>query len=359
MKKIAIVQPIINQYRQEFLLKLMNHFKIDFFNYLNNDQSSQNMLNISKKFAPANLKSISIRGFLIYDILPILNNKYEYLVIIGNIKHLSAWMLLIAGRVLKIKVILWGHGISMARYLNETKKLPIIRLLMYRLAFGAWFYTRVELQLYRKIIRNLTATNLNNTISEVEEIINIKTLDKTSKQNIKGKYNITTKYNLLICTQFESPLRKTNELKEVIDKVNDKWGLIVIGDGKFKPNFSQSENVYDFGSVYDRNMKNELFRVADLYIQLGHVGLSVVEAFAYRLPIITLKRSNITHHSVEYNYIINEYNGLICDSIEDVVAKLTLLERPTLLYWGNNARQYVTDNLQMSKMVQKASSILK
>lgn len=358
MKKIAIVQPIVNEYRTGFIRKLSKNVELDLYSYVKKELAILNGFKFSSHISSQRLKSFSIGSFLIYNFLPLLNKNYKYIIVIGNVKHISVWILLVLGKVLRIKIILWGHGISMTRYIDEYKKLPLIRILMYQLAYGAWFYTSVELQLYKKKIKNLAAVSLNNTISEVDDIINIKPLDVENKLRIKNKYKIKSKYNLIICTRFESPYRKADELLDIMKGLKQSWGLIIIGDGKYKPDFSEIINVYDFGSVYERDIKSDLFLISDLYIQLGHVGLSIVEAFAYRLPVITLKRSSTTHHSVEYSYISDNRNGFLCNDLNDVIDRINTVDKETLKEMGNNAVKYVIDNLNSSNMSSRALSII-
>jgi glycosyltransferase involved in cell wall biosynthesis len=359
MKNIAIIQPIITDYRSEFFNNISQNTKLDLYIYNNINLERVKGFSIDNDMSTRKLKSFTIGPFFIYNIIPFLNKKYEYLVIIGNVKHLSAWLLLVIGRFIGLKVIVWGHGISIPRYISESKRIPFIRLLMYRLAYGAWFYTEIEMNLYLNKIKKLTAVSLNNSISEVDEIIKIEPLNVEKKNIIKAKYKITTKYNLIICTRFEHPHRKADELLQIIQGINDDWGLIVIGDGELKPDFSSLENIYDFGSIYEREVKNELFLISDLYIQLGAIGLSVVEAFAYRLPIITLKRSHFTHHGVEYSYITDELNGFLCEDLKDVIFKINTFNKDICETMGINAQKFVKDNLSIRKMANSALSIIK
>jgi hypothetical protein len=359
MKKIAIIQPIINNYRIDFFKNLSKKTELDLYTYNKNDFAGLHGFSANEQTPYIKLRSITIGLYLFYDILPLINKNYKYVVIIGNVRHISAWLLLIIGRLSGMKIILWGHGISVPRYLSESKKLPFIRIFMYKLAYGAWFYTEVELQIYKKRIKKLVSVSLNNTISEVDEITRIGAYDEETIQRIKAKYKITTKYNLIICTRFEHPHRKANELLDVIRGIDSKeWGLIVIGDGRLKPDFSLVDNIYDFGGIYDREFKNELFLISDLYIQLGAIGLSVVEAFAYGLPIITLKRSNSTHHGVEYSYISNDINGFLCEDLDDVIDKIINFDKDILKKMGANAQSFVKENLSISKMANSALSIL-
>jgi len=357
MIKIAIIVTKIDKYRIEFYQMLSKSFNIVTFQK-KEDAVTQGFF-ITNQMPNIQLKSIFIGRFLIYNIMPFINRKYKYIVVLGNVWHISTWILLFIGRITGVKLIVWGHGISMKRYIAESNNLPWIRICMYKLAYGAWFYTEMELNIYKKKMSRLIGVSLNNTISEVAKIVGLDVFSNVDKKYLKNKYQINTKYNLIICTRFESTMRKSNELLHVVKNISKDWGLIIIGDGKLKPDFTKVKNVYDFGSVYDRKIKTDLFLIADLYIQLGHIGLSIVEAFAYKLPIITLKRSETIHHSMEYNYIINQKNGFICENVLEVIDKINLLDKELLSKMGKNAFEFVCNNLSMNNMCEKAISLMK
>jgi glycosyltransferase involved in cell wall biosynthesis len=140
---------------------------------------------------------------------------------------------------------------------------------------------------------------------------------------------------------------------------NKKFGFVIIGDGPSKPDFSIYTNVYDFGAVYDRSLKNELFTVADLYFQPGWVGLSIVEAMAYGKPILTYSRSEEILQCVEYSYIKNGQNGLLFSSYENSVSVIQNLSPTETLKMGERARMFVRENLMMSMMISNAVNTLK
>lgn len=273
-----------------------------------------------------------------------------------NFGHLTTWFLLLTKFIHKKRIILWGHGISVKRYIKEEKTPDFLLRTMISLSDGVWFYTEQEKKMWSRIFPNKQLTSLSNTISEVELIIEEQTLDKML---LKQKHGIQQEKILIFCARFNNADRRTDLLVKLIGLLDNKlFGFIIVGGGTLKPDFNGLSNVYDYGEVYDRNLKNELFNIADIYFQPAWVGLSIVEAMAYGKPIFTFKRSPSLLQCVEYSYIEHGKNGLIFDNIDSLISNLEILSTSEIDAMGNQARYYVKANLMSEKMVTSALSSL-
>lgn len=355
---IAILQPFIPHYREEFFNKLNADFEIDVFTIIKNDKIVLKGFNKSS-IEIKHLKNFNIGPILIYNPLIFFKRKYETLVLMGSVKHVSTWFILIINIILRKKIILWGHGISIKRYEKEKLRQPWPRKLLYKMADYAWFYTENELKIWQKEIPKLEGCHLNNTISGIDQIIDNPLPDDNQKKLLKQKHNITTKINLIICARFTNPHRKGELLINMLNQLNPEiFGLIVIGNGYLKPDFSEFVNVYDYGAVYDNNLKNELFSIADIYVQPAWLGLSVTEAMAHGLPVFSLTRSKITHQCVEYNYLKNGFNAIIRDTINELAIEITNISDNELNKLKSNAKQFAKENLSMNVMVTNATNSL-
>ena len=93
---------------------------------------------------------------------------------------------------------------------------------------------------------------------------------------------------------------------------------------------------------------------ADLYLQPGWVGLSIVEAFAYGLPVLTFKRSLDTLQCVEYDYIEDRHNGLIYRDLKSCLSKISDLSKKDIEFLSKNAMTYAKNKLTMDQMIQNA-----
>ena len=152
--------------------------------------------------------------------------------------------------------------------------------------------------------------------------------------------------------------RRADLLERVIQSCKD-IGFIIIGDGPFKPDFSAHYNVYDMGAIYDTTIKNELFSISDIYLQPAWLGLSLVEAMAYGLPVFTLKRTEEIKQCVEYYYLEESKGGKIFEDVESLINGLQQVGKIELDALSVISKQYVKNNLMMKHMVNNAVESLK
>ena len=345
---ISILQPLIPHYRSEFFKKLGKSTQFKLFTYEDSATLDKQKLENSH-IKSEHIWNIKLGPFLIYSPFVFLQSKQ--LVLMLHIGHLTTWLLLLTKFIHKKEIILWGHGISVKRYLAEEKNPSLLMKLMIKLSDKIWLYTDKEKRIWKDIFPDKLIVSLNNTIDGLGDIPLNK---KFNKDEIKVKHNIRHEKCFIFCARFETPYRRVDLLIQLITKYQKSYGFIIIGAGKFKPDFSSFDNVYDYGSLYDKGIKNELFFVADMYIQPAWVGLSIVEAMAHGLPVFTFKRSANVLQCVEYEYLIDRYNSMIFDDFDDFVDRFSSLSNDDIVVMGENARDYVQKNLTMKVMVENA-----
>lgn len=356
-KRIAILQPEVPHYREEFFDLLRQQCETsDVYIYNSFESTKQQGFNINTK-GLRYIPNKQLKGFLFYNPFPLLSKKYDTLVLMLHFAHLTTWLLLLTKFIHRKKIILWGQGISVKRYLKEEKKPDWKLKAQIALADGVWLYMQKELEQWEQIFPQKQMVALNNTLTGVSEMCNY--VPELSKEELKKKYGITQEIVLIFCARFESNYRRTDLLVEAMKRLDkNRFGFVIIGKGKNKPNFSEFDNVYDFGAVYDTAVKRELFSLSDIYFQPGWVGLSIVEAMAYGKPIFTFVRSKETKQCVEYSYIQPEYNGMLFETIEECVGYISHIEKEKLVDMGQNARHFVKNNLSVEQMANHAISTL-
>jgi hypothetical protein len=348
---VAILQPFIPDYREEFFNGLGQMTDLDIYCY-----SDPN--NIQKHhFKKAHITFKSIRSweigpFLLYNPFAFLNPKYDVIILMLSFTHISTWLLLVTRPLHRKKIILWGHGISCKRFMKEAQKPNGLLKYMIALANEVWFYTGHEQNIWRRIFPHKHTVSLNNTISASWERPNT---SKSDKKDIKRKYAIGEEIILIFCARFNMAERRADILEKVISNVNaDKYGFIIIGDGPFKPDFTRYKNVHDFGSVYERHIKNELFQIADIYFQPAWLGLSVSEAMAYHKPIYTFERTEKLLQCVEYSYLLDGFNSVIAKDIPQFIRLLNNTTQEYINLMSANCKIYYEKNLTMENMVTRA-----
>ncbi|MBR1631295.1 MAG: glycosyltransferase family 4 protein [Paludibacteraceae bacterium] len=355
-RRIAILQPEIPHFRDEFFFGLKRDYECDVYVYNTLEQSRKHGYCIHEGLAQ-HLANLHCGGFMLCNPFPLLRKKYDVLVLMLHPGHLMTWLLLLTKRLHRKKIILWGQGISVKRYLTEDVR-PDRKLKgMIALSDGVWVYMDKQAEQWKILFPKKSIISLNNTISGVEKILSYVPL--CSKKDLKQRYGMTESRILLFCARFDNPYRRVDLLMSVIERVEaDDVGVVIIGQGQNKPDFSGYLHVYDMGQVYDENMKRDLFTLADIYIQPGWVGLSVVEAMAYGLPVYTFKRSEDVVQCVEYDYIIHGETGLIFDNMEDAVAAIVQITEQELRKMGQAAKDYVGRKATMRQMIERAEWVI-
>lgn len=356
-RKIAILQPEVPHYRQEFFDLLRQACDTSDVYVYNSFESTKNQgFNIDTT-GLSYIPNKQIKGFLIYNPFKLLSKKYDTLVLMLHFAHITTWLLLLTKFIHKKKIILWGQGISVKRYLQEENKPDWKLKWQIALADGVWLYMQKELKQWKKIFPDKRMVALNNTLTGVKNMTEY--APTASIDELKEKYGIKEEIILIFCARFESNYRRTDLLVETIKRLDkNKYGFIIIGKGKNKPDFTPYSNVHDFGAVYDTAIKRELFAIADIYFQPGWVGLSIVEAMAYGKPIFTFVRSEETKQCVEYSYIKPGFNGMIFENMSECYGFITNSDKNIFSELGNNARGFVKNNLSVEQMVENAISIL-
>ncbi|MDD2199877.1 MAG: glycosyltransferase [Bacteroidales bacterium] len=352
---IAIVQPFIPHYREAFFIGLSEKFNIDIYCFDNNKLNKDNFKKSTVEHKI--LYRVRLGPFILHTINQLLNKKYDTIILMQDFKIVSTWLLLLLKPIHKKRIVLWGHGISTKRYLKESRNPNYINKLFFRRADILWFYTEKEKQIWEENTKNKSLKiALNNTISDVDYIL--KTDTNINKTEIKKKLGIAQEIIFIFSARFTKH-RRSDLLVNAIESLdNKKFGFIIIGHGSFKPDFSKFSNVYDFGKLYDIDKKNSLFWCADAYFQPAWVGLSVVEAMAYSLPVVTFERTTKVLQCVEYHYLKDGYNSFIFKNIDEFNRKFKSINIEELINAGKNAHQYVKDNLKMSNMINHASTSL-
>lgn len=356
-KKVALLNPMIPHYREQFFEQLATHVDLDIYTY-EHQFSKKNFKVSNLSVKPIKNLACFRKRFLFFSIGPLLFKKYNTLILMLNFGHLSTWLLLFFKIFHRKRIILWGQGISVKRYIKEEVNPSPLLKQMIRMADGVWLYTEKERDQWKRIFPDKKIVALNNTISGVEDIIN-GNQKLTSKQELKEKYQIIHNICFIFCARFGNPHRRVDLLLKSVEFLDPSiYGFIIIGEGEFKPDFSVYPNVYDYGTVYEREIKDDLFKIADIYYQPGWIGLSVVEAMAYGKPILTYKRSEEVLQCVEYDYIEHQVNGIILEDINDFKQRIPFLSEKEIQEMGRKSKEIIQGKLTMKNMVENALSIV-
>lgn len=243
------------------------------------------------------------------------------------------------------KVVFYGHGVN----LESNRKIDhTIINLMHLLFDRLILYTPREVNYLWKINRNKVSVAYN-TLYFNNRLRNI----ERNESQIKTKYKIAFDKIVL----FSGRIQSRKKLEVTIDffisnnEQLSNTGLIIIGSGlsdHLKNKINSVNNIIYLGPIYDPEIMAEIFYMSDIYTIPGHIGLGIVEAFYWGLPVITMN----VKHAPEVYYLKNAENGFIVeDEVEYKKRMLELLNDENLLEkMGHTARETYENEANIIKM---------
>lgn len=366
MKKIAIVTNIIPSYREGFYNKLLDDKNTQVTIYCQSNIPHTKLKTIHEQYK-ANVVLVKFFDFFNekanVQFLPIFKilNKYDTVFIDGNPRYLSHFILANIFRLFKPgKVVLW----SMIHSYKANSFTENIRLNWTKKFKRVFVYNDKEVEIFKKEGYKGLCIGMNNGLDQekIERIIEKWPIEKLQEwQKVNSIQDVDI---LLSCTR----LIQKNELdkflirfQNILDiKPNIKW--YIIGEGDQKQDLERivkekklEKNVIFLGEIYDEEKLAPWFLTASVMIHPAAIGLSILHAFGYGLPVIT--HHDDRYHGPEFSALIDEYNSITYkkDDYDDLVKKIILCisRKEFLKELGINAKKTVQENFNVSKMVER------
>lgn len=298
----------------------------------------------------------------------ILNEKFYWLhfkkeifnsnliILVQENRILSNYAIMLISLLKGIKIALWGHG---RNHQSTTNSLGNNFKRLYSNKIHWWFsYT----QNTANIIQNMgfpkdRITIINNAIDTnflIQE--GTKFNDKTINE-FKRKLNILKGPIGVFCGGIykEKRIDFLYEACTIIKNHFPEFNVIFIGAGPEShkvAKFSCENNwIHYFGPKFGKE-KVPYLKSADVLLNPGAVGLSILDAFALEVPFVTTK---YPYHGPEIEYLINYKNGIITDNDVESYAKgvIKVLSSKKLImvlkHGCRNARTKYTKENMVSK----------
>ena len=270
---------------------------------------------------PHKLKLSLFPGALFY----LYNNRPDALLAISNISQWTELFALVLCKLLRIRFVWWTHGYPYNQSANYTLMEKIKqRIRTYSLHFGdaiIVFSKHGKEYLVEQNIRKNKIFIANNTL-DTNKLYN-------AKKSVLSKYT-----EKIICKELDVPknsyiilfigrLKKTKRLENAIGAINilqDKYTnilFVIIGGGeeleryKDYKNSSHNPHIRFVGEVFDEEQIAKWCHISKLFLHPGAIGLSIVHAMIFGLPVITEEGIGNYGHGPEIQYLRNGYNGFM------------------------------------------------
>ena len=235
-----------------------------------------------------------------------------------HLKDLVYWPLIIYCKFNKIKIIYWNHSVNLQDPNNKIKYI-----------FHNFLHTISDkIILYSKNEERYIANTNKEKVIIAPNTINFDALPSISqsKKELHKKYKVTYEKIAL----FVGRITPEKHVDYLIDLFKDhrlnNYLLIIVGSGlsnKLIKCINQISNITYYGEIMDLVAINEIFKMSDVFVHPGSIGLSLNQAFYWGLPVIT---GNV-FHGPEIIYLKNNKNGFkVKHNVKnDFIEKIKLL----------------------------------
>jgi glycosyltransferase involved in cell wall biosynthesis len=321
-KVAVIIQPYVPKYRVplfEEMQKLLAIQGVTLTIMYGSQLKDRQGVNDGIEFAGGRKLRQLYLGFqakgLVFRLAPLRAFTCDLLILEQATKNLESYLLFTIRRVLRKRTCLWGHGYTITKRQSKLQ----LRLQAWMMVRSHWLFAYTESSASRGIAigadsRRLTV--LNNSIDSTGLRLALDSCEHPRRQNT---------WNALYIGAL-TPDKKIDVLLEIAEKVyseDARFRLLIGGSGPsehllYNPRLGAF--VKYLGHL-DENGKAKAAAQSEVLLMPGRVGLISVDAFALRLPILTLASSQ---HAPEFEYL-NESNSVIVDSPDDLARELRKL----------------------------------
>ena len=368
--KIAIITNAIPVYRKGFYDRLFRRDDIEVKVYCQDNIPGMNFISTQDQY-PENVKIVKClsakKEKIVWQYLPWreIINEFDVVFVSGNPRIVSD---LLFGSYLKLinkKVVLW----TMAHSFRGSKFTEGIRLLWSRIFPIIFVYTDKEVEFLRdKGFKNHYILGMNNGLDQnrIDQAILLWPEEKL--QVWKASKGFTNRTVIVSSARLESKNKFELVLKsipQIVKKIpNLLWCLV--GSGFEEENLKKMateigiENHISFvGELYDEEKLAPYFLSSQLFIHPAAIGLSMMHAFGYGLPVIIHGQAHL--HGPEYgaftdgltgkNFIYGDINSLSDKIIEMINAPE---ERKKI---KENVKKIVREQYNVDVMVERFITI--
>lgn len=360
MKKIAIITNIVPEYRRGFVARLAasKNSKVVFFCQRQLRGINHNV--ISEHDFPGVIKYVKYISLgankLTWQFIPFfkLLANYNVLVFTGNPRIISSVILSIIARLLRKKIVVWGH-VRTAGSKGWSRRL---RLYWWSMFPTALTYTEQEISQLKNLGYRGKIISINNGVDyhSIKENFTAIGLKIDALERLQS-------FRIISCCR----LIDKNKIDELIDAISDvvlefdSLRCDIIGDGPLRPFFIEKvkqlklENIIFFhGAIYDESQLAHLFNSAMFLVHPGAIGLSALHSLCYSLPIVT--HNNSKHHMPEFSVLCDSKNSLLYrsgDSLADVLRQVLSIDKLKYIQLVSTSSEIVRERYNSQMMAKR------
>lgn len=293
--------------------------------------------------------------------------KGDVAVISGNPRYLSTIRFAESARKRGVGLVWWGHGWSPT---STPFNARIRHRLMSRMD-AVLAYTEDEAVELRRLLPGVSVLGAQNAIDQ-SPIRRARQLWPDSRlDEFKVSHGLEQRRVLLFCGRLRREISTGIDLlidaMSVLTQKDKSYLAVVIGDGQDRERLVSlteqrglAANFRWIGAEYEEGALAPWFLSSLCFVYPGSIGLSLLHAFGYGLPVIT--HGDRRRHGPEIAALVHEWNGLefdaaspatLADEIRRLAGDTALRDR-----LSRNALETVTNRFSMDIMVDRFLSAI-
>ncbi|MEZ6123686.1 MAG: glycosyltransferase family 4 protein [Planctomycetaceae bacterium] len=258
-------------------------------------------------------------GFLSQSaMLDVLNpEKFDVAVMSWNVRYLTLPRAIVRGKRRRIPVLLWGHGTSK----TPNFATDLLRRIYGRLADGVILYdehTAADLKTMngfseRNVFVAQNALDQSSILSAKEAW----SRDASKLRDFRAEHRLIPEKTFILVSRLlpENQGHLLVEMMTELRKECPEAKFIVVGDGPDRPRLERltqdsclGQSFVFTGAIYDEQQLAPWMLSSAALVYPGNMGLSLLHAFGYGLPVITGNRKQ--GHGPEIHALRHGWNGL-------------------------------------------------
>lgn len=245
---------------------------------------------------------------------------FDAVILSWNVRYLWLFPALLKGRVVGMPIVLWGHAKSPRD--NPLKRW--VRRQAARLAAYSVVYSESALERfsgYRSIRSRVTVAPNAIDQTPLREAEQWWRREPEMFADFLDRHGLRSSRVLLFVARLSAERRLDLLLNALLDVIPcaPNVRLIIIGDGGERANLetmtkalSLSSRVSFLGAIYEERSLAPWFMASDAFVFPSGIGLSLLSAFGYGLPVITSDAKDA--HGPEFEFIEHGVNGLLYEA---------------------------------------------
>lgn len=365
---VQIVQPLIPEYRVPFFNGLSRQNQCHIQVHASNTFPGVQSLRSAPNHNPAVHLDHPFIGFFGHRILwqkgLRLDERLQpgdVLVICGNARFVSNYPLLWQAKKRKIATVWWGIGAMP----GQNPFNYFIRTRIMRWTDAVLLYTeREKAEFLRMGFPPERLFAINNAIDQEPIRAAIKEWPSALIRKFQQEQGLEDKQVLLFCGRLTAKARVdlAIEALALLRRNNINCILVIIGDGEERQKLEMlaerlqvTDSIRWLGALYDQTQMAPWFLSAKLFVYPGYIGLSIMHAMGYGLPVIT--HHNMANQSPEVAALLDGENGVLFreGSQEDLSKQISSLLRADGVRkaMSDRATLTATEEFTMEEMIRR------